>query len=69
MGFNGARKHQKIEDPRWLYWADTLGFLVWEEMPSFHEHSPEAERRLDRRMARGGDCATAIIRRSWRGCR
>ncbi len=46
LGFNGARKHQKIEDPRWLYWADRLGFLVWEEMPSFHQHSPEAERRL-----------------------
>jgi len=46
LGFNGARKHQKVEDPRWLYWADRLGFLVWSEMPSFHEHSPEAERRL-----------------------
>jgi len=28
FGFNGARKHQKVEDPRWLYWADQLGFLV-----------------------------------------
>ena len=46
LGFNGARKHQKAEDPRWLYWADRLGFLVWAEMPSFHEHSAEAERRL-----------------------
>jgi hypothetical protein len=34
MGFNGVRKHQKIELPRYLYWADTLGLLVWEEMPS-----------------------------------
>ncbi len=46
FGFNGARKHQKTEDPRWLYWADTLGFLVWSEMPSFYEHSAEAEGRL-----------------------
>ncbi|HEY8951175.1 MAG TPA: glycoside hydrolase family 2 TIM barrel-domain containing protein, partial [Candidatus Dormibacteraeota bacterium] len=46
MGFNGARKHQKSEDPRWLYWADTLGFLVWGEMANFHERSPAAERRL-----------------------
>ena len=46
MGFNGARKHQKVEDPKWLYWADRLGFLVWGEMPSFHEDSPEARRRL-----------------------
>jgi hypothetical protein len=28
MGFNGARKHQKVEDPRFLYWADRMGFLV-----------------------------------------
>ncbi|HEY4121220.1 MAG TPA: glycoside hydrolase family 2 TIM barrel-domain containing protein [Byssovorax sp.] len=34
MGFNGVRKHQKIEDPRYLYWADRLGLLVWAEMPS-----------------------------------
>ena len=31
MGFNGCRKHQKVEDPRFLYWADTMGFLVWGE--------------------------------------
>lgn len=34
MGFNGVRKHQKIEDPRYLYWADRLGLLVWEECPA-----------------------------------
>jgi hypothetical protein len=34
MGFNGVRKHQKLEDPRYLYWADRLGLLVWSEMPS-----------------------------------
>ncbi len=31
MGFNGCRKHQKTEDPRFLYWADMLGYLVWGE--------------------------------------
>lgn len=46
MGFNGARKHQKAEDPRWLYWADRLGFVVWSEMPSFYEYTPKAEHRL-----------------------
>lgn len=40
LGFNGARKHQKVEDPRWLYWADKLGFLVWSEMPSAYRFSP-----------------------------
>jgi beta-galactosidase/beta-glucuronidase len=48
MGFNGVRKHQKIEDPRYLYWADKLGLLVWEEMPSAYEFSPKAIGRLTR---------------------
>lgn len=34
MGFNGARKHQKLEDPYFYYYADELGFLTWCEMPS-----------------------------------
>jgi hypothetical protein len=46
FGFNGARKHQKIEDPRWLYWCDRLGLLVWAEMPNARAWSPEAEERL-----------------------
>jgi hypothetical protein len=32
MGFNGARKHQKLADPRYLYWADKMGLLVSSEM-------------------------------------
>lgn len=36
MGFNGCRKHQKVEDPRFLYWADQLGYLVWGESASAH---------------------------------
>ena len=43
FGFNGARKHQKVEDPRWLYWADKLGLLVWGEMPSAYSWRPEME--------------------------
>ena len=34
MGFNGARKHQKFEDPYYYYLADELGLLTWCEMPS-----------------------------------
>ena len=36
MGFNGVRKHQKIEDPRFCYWADKLGLIMWGEMPCGH---------------------------------
>jgi hypothetical protein len=46
MGFNGVRKHQKIEDPRYLYWADVLGLLVWEEMPSAYRFTNGAIRRV-----------------------
>jgi beta-galactosidase/beta-glucuronidase len=48
MGFNGVRKHQKIENPRYLYWADRLGLLVWEEMPSAYRFTRTAIRRTIR---------------------
>ena len=41
MGFNGCRKHEKAEDPRFLYWADKLGFLVWGAMASFWAYTEE----------------------------
>ncbi|KAF1295127.1 glycoside hydrolase family 2 [Enterococcus sp. JM4C] len=34
LGYNGVRKHQKIEDERYMYLCDKLGLLVWAEMPS-----------------------------------
>ncbi len=46
MGFNGVRKHQKIECARYLYWADRLGLLVWEEMPSAYRYTTESIERL-----------------------
>ncbi|HET7092948.1 MAG TPA: glycoside hydrolase family 2 TIM barrel-domain containing protein, partial [Thermomicrobiales bacterium] len=48
MGFNGVRKHQKIEDPRYLFWADRLGLLVWEEMPSAYRFTRRSVERLTR---------------------
>lgn len=48
MGFNGVRKHQKIESPRYLYWADHLGLLVWEEMPSAYRFTRTSVERLTR---------------------
>jgi len=46
FGLNGVRKHQKVEDPRWLYWADRLGLLVWGEMANAYEFTPQAAARL-----------------------
>jgi beta-galactosidase/beta-glucuronidase len=37
LGFNLLRKYFKVEPDRWYYWADKLGILVWQDMPS----SPE----------------------------
>lgn len=34
LGFNMTRKHIKVEPQRWYYWADKLGLLVWQDMPS-----------------------------------
>ncbi|MFE5323145.1 glycoside hydrolase family 2 protein [Paenibacillus sp. NPDC056579] len=46
MGFNGARKHQKIEDPRFLYWADKLGYIVWGEMANAYQYSEDYVRKV-----------------------
>jgi beta-galactosidase/beta-glucuronidase len=48
LGFNGVRLHQKVEDPRFLYWCDRLGLLVWSEMPSAYTFSTVAIERLTR---------------------
>lgn len=46
MGFNGCRKHQKTEDPRFFYWADKMGFLVWGECASAPIYNNQAVNRL-----------------------
>jgi Glycosyl hydrolases family 2, TIM barrel domain/Glycosyl hydrolases family 2, sugar binding domain/Glycosyl hydrolases family 2 len=48
LGFNAVRIHQKVEDPRFLYWCDRLGLLVWGEMANAYEFSPVAVERLVR---------------------
>ena len=44
FGMNLARKHIKIEPDRWYYWADKLGLLVWQDMPSGGNDTPEARK-------------------------
>jgi hypothetical protein len=34
LGFNFVRKHVKVEPARWYFWADRLGLVVWQDMPS-----------------------------------
>ena len=42
MGYNGVRKHMKIEDERFLYWCDVKGMLVWSEMAAAYEFTDAA---------------------------
>jgi len=39
LGFNMVRKHIKVERQRWYYWADHLGILVWQDMPSCNSYT------------------------------
>lgn len=41
MGFNAVRKHEKIEDERYLYYADIMGLGVWCELPSSYFFTEE----------------------------
>lgn len=50
LGYNGVRKHQKIEDERFLFWCDVKGVLVWSEMASAYEYD---------------DCAVTEFTREW----
>jgi beta-galactosidase/beta-glucuronidase len=48
LGFNTVRVHQKVEDPRYLYWCDVLGLAVWGETAGAYRFSDEAVGQLTR---------------------
>lgn len=48
LGFNAVRIHQKVEDPRFLYWCDRLGLMVWGEMANAYAFNAKAVSRLTR---------------------
>jgi hypothetical protein len=58
FGYNGARKHQKIEVPRYYYWADKMGLYVWGELPAAYTFSQDSKRNLAETM-------TAFIERDY----
>jgi len=45
--FNLVRKHVKIEPDRWYYWCDKLGMLVWQDMPSGNNATPDGQREFE----------------------
>ena len=48
LGFNGVRKHQKVADPRFLYYADRRGLLVSGEIADAQEFTIEEVARFNR---------------------
>jgi len=46
MGFNLLRKHIKVEIPRYLYWADAMGILIWAEPPNTVKWSDQSKARF-----------------------
>lgn len=47
LGMNMIRKHVKVEPERWYAWTDRLGILVWQDMPSGNNSTPEAKRQFE----------------------
>lgn len=58
MGYNGVRKHQKVEDERYLYYADIMGLFVWCEMPSAYLYSDRTVESVTRQW-------TGIVRQNY----
>jgi hypothetical protein len=53
LGFNMIRKHVKVEPQRWYYWADRMGFLVWQDMPNMMEpgaKDPAAQKQFEKEL-------------------
>ena len=50
LGFNAVRKHVKVEPDRWYYWADKLGILVVQDMPSANNESDEEKKQFENEL-------------------
>ncbi len=42
LGFNTIRKHEKVERQRWYYWADVIGLMIWQDMPTCNSYTGAA---------------------------
>ncbi len=73
MGFNGVRKHQKIEDSRFMYLCDVYGLIAWAELPSFYEFSFQSTAELTKTLSRfvkkhynhPSVCSFVVFNESW----
>ena len=73
LGFNLVRKHVKVEPERWYYWADKLGLLVWQDMPSGNNATEagrrdfrmELERMMDQKMNHPSIVMWVLFNEGW----
>jgi len=64
LGFNMIRKHVKVEPERWYYLADSLGLLVWQDMPSGNNEGVPAREQFAQelqRMVRARESHPSIV--------
>ncbi|MDD6483335.1 MAG: glycoside hydrolase family 2 TIM barrel-domain containing protein [Clostridiales bacterium] len=75
LGFNGARMHEKVFEPRYIYWADKLGYMVWgehanweldiTEMSSIEHFLPEWLEVMDRDMSHPSIIGWCPLNETW----
>ena len=51
LGFNTTRKHVKVEPARWYYLADSLGLMVWQDMPNADNRTAASKRQFERELS------------------
>ena len=64
LGFNMIRKHVKVEPERWYYLADSLGLLIWQDMPSGNNDGTAAQEQFAlelERMVRARENHPSIV--------
>ncbi|MGH7689610.1 MAG: sugar-binding domain-containing protein, partial [Gemmatimonadaceae bacterium] len=52
LGFNMIRKHVKVEPARWYHLADSIGVLIWQDMPSGENKTPAAQAEFETELHR-----------------
>ncbi len=52
LGFNMIRKHVKVEPDRWYRLADSIGVLIWQDMPSGENRTPAARTEFESELHR-----------------
>jgi len=68
LGFNMIRKHMKVEPQRWYYLCDSLGLLVWQDMPGLGR-SDEGWKPREWSTGTGGKQSTTVenaYRNQWK---